>query len=141
MKKTIAILVAAFMIFTLVACGGGAGGGEGASSSGAVYTVDVEELDPTVYPDDYPLIPSGDFEAALNVMRDANMAGELKNYQDLVDIFFGIDGAYYENCDLDYGGQLYKYYGWYGDSGRSVLITFIADGKKLEYMAYTESGI
>lgn len=78
MKKTIAILVAAFMIFTLVACGGGAGGGEGASSSGAVYTVDVEELDPTVYPDDYPLIPSGDFEAALNVMRDANMAGELK---------------------------------------------------------------
>lgn len=140
MKKTIAILVAAFMIFTLVACGGGAGGGEGASSSGAVYTVDVEELDPTVYPDDYPLIPSGDFEDALVVMRDANMDGSLKNYKDLVDIF-GVDGAYYENCDLDYNNQLYKYYGWYGDNERSVLITFIADGNKLEYMAYTESGI
>lgn len=140
MKKIIAIILTLLMILTFAACGGSGAEGGGTSSSGAAYTVDVEELDPTVYPDDYPLIPGDDFEDALVVMRDANMDGSLKNYKDLVDIF-GVDGAYYENCDLDYNNQLYKYYGWYGDNERSVLITFIADGNKLEYMAYTESGI
>lgn len=85
-------------------------------------------------------MPSEDFEAAFEVLKEANMNAELDGYQDIADIF-GVDGAYYENCDLDYNNQLYKYYGWYADNGRSVLITFLVDGKNLKYYAYTESGI
>ena len=138
MKKFIAILLTVFMILTFAACGG-SGAGDG-SSSGAVYTVEVEELDPRIYPEDYPLMPSEDFEAAFEVLKEANMNAELEGYQDIADIF-GVDGAYYVNNDLESNGRLFNYYGWYADNGRSVLITFVVDGKNLEYYAYTESGI
>jgi hypothetical protein len=138
MKKFIAILLTVFMILTFAACGG-SGAGDG-SSSGAVYTVEVEELDPRIYPEDYPLMPSEDFEAAFEVLKEANMNAELEGYQDIADIF-GVDGAYYVNNDLESNGRLFNYYGWYADNGRSVLITFLAEGNNLKYYAYTESGI
>ena len=138
MKKFIAILLTVFMILTFAACGG-SGAGDG-SSSGAVYTVDIEELDPRIYPEDYPLMPSEDFEAAFEVLKEANMNAELEGYQDIADIF-GVDGAYYVNNDLESNGRLFNYYGWYADNGRSVLITFLAEGNNLKYYAYTESGI
>ena len=138
MKKIIAIILTLLMILTFAACGGsGAGNG---SSSGAVYTVDIEELDPRIYPEDYPLMPSEDFEAALEVLKEANMNAELDGYQDIADIF-GVDGAYYVNNDINSNERLFKYYGWYADNGRSLLISFVVDGKNLKYYAYTESGI
>lgn len=137
MKKFITFLLLVVMVLTLAACGGGTGGG---ASTGPMYTVDVMELDPTVYPDDYPLMDPTDFEAAYESMKDANANMEIKNYKDVVTIF-GVDGAYYENCDMDYEGTMYKYYGWYADNGRSVLMTFKADGDDLEFFAWTESGI
>ncbi|MDX9887852.1 MAG: hypothetical protein RBS51_01085 [Anaerovoracaceae bacterium] len=142
MKKIIAIILTLLMILTFAACGGESGGGstgEG-SAGGAVYTVEVEELDPRIYPEDYPLMPSEDFETALEVLKEANMNADLDGYQDIADIF-GVDGAYYVNNDMDWNERLFKYYGWYADNGRSVLITFVVDGKNLEYYAYTESGI
>jgi len=105
-----------------------------------VYKVDVEELDPNVYPDDYPLIPIAKFEAAFQLLSDGIVEGRLDSYQDVYDIF-GVDGAYYENCDKLYNDQLYKYYGWYADSGVSIFLTFKSDGESLEPFAYTGNGI
>ena len=150
MKKLATILLAGAMVLGFTACGNGGGsGGDGdsesektvkAASSDPVYTVGVATLDPNVYPDSYPLIASGDFEAAFKNLTDANMRNELNTYEELVEIF-GVDGAYYENCDMDYSGQMYKYYGWYAENGISVLITFKMNGNNMKYFAYTGNGI
>lgn len=120
------------MTFILVACGN--------KDDSIKYTVDVEELDPRVYPDDYPLIAFSDFESAFEDLKEANANIKLNTYKDIVNIF-GLDGAYYKNCDMDYQGKTYKYYGWYADNDVSILITFIAEGNLLRYYAYTTSGI
>ena len=133
---------------SLVACSKGEGGNNGGDSTttsgdapvSPVYTVDVETLDPNVYPDDYPLIAIEDFEAAFEELAEGIYEGTLDGYSDIVDIF-GVDGAYYENCDLVHNGQLYKYYGWYADSGVSVFVTFKSDGDNLKCYAYTGNGI
>lgn len=140
MKKIYALLVAGALALTLAACstGGTDTGNAGGTSAG--YTVDVAELDPTVYPDDYPLIDADAFETAFYKLADASMEGNLDTYQDVVDIF-GVDGAYYKNNDFENNGDVYKYYGWYGDDGTSILVTFKANGNKLEYFAYTGNGI
>lgn len=140
MKKIQAILVAGALALTLAACttSGGDTGNAGGTSAG--YTVEVAELDPTVYPDNYPLIDADKFETAFYTLADASMEGQLDTYQDVADIF-GVDGAYYTNNDFEDNGNVYKYYAWYGDDGTSILVTFKADGKKLEYFAYTSYGI
>lgn len=144
MKKLTLFLLTVVMGLSLVACGNGNNksqvDGGSQITTGPVYTVDVSELDPNIYPDDYPLIASSDFETAFEKLKDANVKAEINSYQDVVNIF-GVDGAYYENCDVESGDQLYKYYGWYADDGVSVLITFKADGTNLEYFAYTGNGI
>ena len=151
MKKLTTLLLVAGMILSLVACGNNSGNNSNHSNSdnnevadnvetSSGYTVDIQELDPFVYPADYPLIAFADFKAAFIILKEANMNGELKDYQDIVDIF-GEEGAYYENCDLTYGEDLYKYYGWYADNEVSVLITFKVDGNDLTYFAYTENGV
>lgn len=139
--KVIVFLLVLPIAFTLVACGD-SGTNEGVKDSPdtITYTVDVAELDPNVYPEDYPLIGFSDFESAFENLKEANVKGELETYQDIVNIF-DADGAYYENCDKDYEGTMYKYYGWYADNGVSILITFKAKGDKLEYFAYTTNGI
>jgi hypothetical protein len=148
MKRFTIFLLTAVMILTLAACGNsGNGSGNlangnvvGEAAAGPVYKVDVKELDPDTYPADYPLIAFGDFESAFKKLSSGIYEGTLDNYQDVVDIF-GVDGAYYENCDMDYSGELYKYYGWYADNGVSVLVTFKADGNNLKPYAYTGNGI
>lgn len=148
MRRITAYLVAGIMIVTLAACSAGSTGGtdnnsgdpaENPSGSNA-YVVEVAELDAKSYPDNYPLIDSGDFEAAFENLKAANLSGELNEYQDVADIF-GVDGAYYVNNDYDAGGEIFKYYGWYAENGVSVLITFKAEGDQLNYKAYTGSGI
>ena len=143
MKKITTFLLAGVIILTLAACGNVDGGSNNAvegAHAAPIYTVDVTELDPNICPDDYPLIASGDFETAFGKLSDGIYEGTLDGYQDVVDIF-GVDGAYYENCDMDYNGELYKYYGWYADNGVSVFITFKADGNNLKCYAYTGNGI
>ena len=143
MKKITTFLLAGVIILTLAACGNVDGGSNNAvegAQAAPIYTVDVTELDPNICPDDYPLIASGDFETAFGKLRDGIYEGTLDGYQDVVDIF-GVDGAYYENCDMDYNGELYKYYGWYADNGVSVFVTFKADGNNLKCYAYTGNGI
>ena len=153
MKKVIIFLLVIVMVMSLAACGKSEVAEETTTepastepasttptSSDAVYTVDVKELDPNVYPSDYPLIASADFEAAFEKLKEANNKAEINDYQDVAD-FFGVDGAYYENCDMDYSGELYKYYGWYADDGVSVIITFKAEDNNLEYFAWTGNGI
>ena len=145
MKKIITLLISVIMVMSLVACGGDGGEGkvdgvEKEEKSGPVYVVNTNELDPTVYPDDYPLIPISDFEAAFEKLKADNMSAEIESYQDVADIF-KVDGAYYEKNDFESGEDLYKYYGWYADDGSNVLITFKADGDNLEYYAYTSNGV
>lgn len=138
MKKIIMLLLVAIMVLSFASCGNGEAGG--GAATGPAYTVAVTEIDANAYPDDYPLIASDDFEAAFVNLKAANLDYKLTDYKSIVDIF-GIDGAYYENCDMDYSGELYKYYGWYADNGVSVIITFKADGNKLEYYAWSGNGI
>lgn len=158
MKKFTMFLFAGMVAMTLVACGNGGSTTAGASKDTAAaitteanktsgdtpveakYTVDAATVDPEVYPDDYPRMAKADFEIAFNKLKAANMNSELAGYKDLVDIF-GVDGAYYKNCDMDYNGQLYKYYGWYAETGENVIITFKAKDKDLEYAAYVSNGI
>lgn len=135
MKRFLTILLTAVMIMSFVACGNTSN-----VKAGPVYTVEAEEVNPYIYPDDYPLIPAADFEAAFEILKEANMNAELTGYKDIVDIF-GIDGAYYINNDQVYEDQLYKYYGWYADNEVGLIITFKADGDKLEYYAYSSAGI
>ena len=146
MKKQIAILLGGIMVVTLVACSGGESGGEvkkdtpKAEAVVATYTVDAEEANGELYPENYPKIAAGEFKESFKVLEEKNMDASLEGYQDIVDIF-GVDGAYYEKCDLDHNSQLYKYYGWYGDDGSNILITFLADGDNLEYYAYVANGL
>ena len=137
MNKIKAILLAGALVLTLGACGTGGGAG-GDSGSASEYTVEVAELDASVHPDNYPLIASADFEAAFEEMMKLNSAGDIKSYQDVVDIF-GVDGAYYANNDYDDNGTIYKYYGWYGEASEALLVTFTADGNKLEFFSYSVS--
>lgn len=130
-KKFTVLLLILAMVFILAGCGN--------TDGTPVYKVDVAELDPSVYPDDYPLIDSSDFESAVENLKQANIDGELDTYQDIVNIF-GVDGAYYENCDREDEGITYKYYGWYSYNDVGVIITFKAKGSKLKYYAYTTSG-
>lgn len=141
-SKILMLLITLSFVIGLVACGKSEGDKEKKTTAKTepVYKVSVEEIDPNIYPEDYPLIAFSDFETAFNKLKDANMNAEIKNYQDVADIM-GVDGAYYENCDLKYGEDLYKYYGWYADNGANVLITFKSKGDKLEYFAYTSNGI
>jgi len=139
MKRFIIFFLILVMAFTLGACGNKRVDKEEASNN-PIYTVDVEELDPNIYPDNYPLIAFSDFESAFEILKQANVKATLDTYQEVVDIF-GVDGAYYEKCDYDQNGTRYKYYGWYADNGVSILITFKANGNKLEYFAYTSNGI
>jgi hypothetical protein len=66
------------------------------------------ELDPNVYPNDYPLIDSSDFDAAFETLKDGIYEGTLGGYQEVVNIF-GVDGAYYENCDMEYTFEKQSY--------------------------------
>lgn len=140
MKRFTIFLLVAVMIFSLTACGKSNDTAADTSAKGPTYTVDVPELDPNISPDDYPLIPFDEFEAAFVNLKAANLNTELDGYQDIADIF-GVDGAYYVNCDKEFGDGLYKYYGWYADNGVSVLITFKVNGEKLEYFAWTGNNI
>ena len=140
MKKISALLLAGALALTLAACGGGDGGSDNAGGGVSAYTVETAELDPKVYPDDYPLIPFDEFEASFEKMKAANLNGELESYQDIAEVF-GVDGAYYKNNDFKTGSDVFKYYGWYADNGANVLLTFKADGNKLEYFAYTSDGV
>jgi hypothetical protein len=132
-NKIKALILAGALILTLGAC---ASGTNGVGSSVSPYVVEVAELDPTVFPADYPQISSSDFDAASDKLMSANSSSEVKTYQDVVDIF-GVDGAYYQSNDFDDNGTTYKYYGWYGDGGENLLVTFKADGNKLDFYAYT----
>src|SRR5690606_8103569 len=123
MKRLTGLLLTGALAFTLAACSTGSKSGSDNDSVSAgenptgssAYTVDVAELDAKSYPDDYPLIDSGDFDAAFADLKAANLSGELKDYQDVADIF-GVDGAYYVNNDYDTGGgEVFKYYGWYAE--------------------------
>lgn len=134
-KKITLFIIIATMLLVFVACGNSKGG-----SSETKYVVDVAELDPNIYPDKYPLISSDDFKAAFEELKEANMDMKLDGYKDIVDIF-GVDGAYYEKCDKEFNNVMYKYYGWYSDDEKSVIITFKADGKKLKYFAWSGNGI
>lgn len=49
------------------------GSREAAEPQGPLYTVDVDALDPTVYPENYPLIPSDEFKIAFENMKKASM--------------------------------------------------------------------
>lgn len=152
MKKKLILLLSVIMMLSFTSCGSSEdkdtsddkNESENISESevvaGPVYTVDATELDPNIFPTDYPLIASSDFEKDFEVLKSANLNAEIKDYQDLVDIF-GVDGAYYENCDLDHNGSLYKYYGWYADNSVSVMITFKSDGNDLVYFAWSGNGI
>lgn len=140
MKKISALLMAGALALTLAACAGAGSGSDNSSGSVSSYTVETAELDPTIYPENYPLIPFNDFEASFNKMKAANLNGELKSYQDIAAVF-GIDGAYYTKNDFKSGTDVYKYYGWYADNGASVLFTFKANGNKLDYFAYTSNGV
>lgn len=148
MKRFTIFLMTAVMVLSLAACGTGSADSGTASNNekgveavtGPIYTVDVKELALDIYPDDYPLIASDAFETAFGNLKEANSKAELDDYQDVIDIF-GVDGAYYENCDMEYGDELYRYYGWYADNGVSILITFKADGDHLEYYAWSGNGI
>jgi len=66
-----------------------------------LWHVDVMEWDPNVYPNEYSLIDSSDFEAAFKILREGIYEGTLCGYQDAFNIF-GVDVAYYENCDMEY---------------------------------------
>lgn len=148
MKKFMSLFLLLVLLLTLVSCGDSktdeASNAEGSTEAaeeaveleGPLYTVDVDTLDPTVYPEDYPLIPSDDFEVAFESMQEAATSGKISSYQDFVDLF-GVDGAYYKNCDYDQDGRYYKYYGWYADNGGNVLVTFDAKGEDLEFYAWT----
>lgn len=141
MKKIIVLSLILAMIFAFAGCKNEDTAGKADDAPDSIaYRVDVAELDPNIYPDDYPLINIDDFEKAFESFKEANTKGELATYQDIVNIF-SVDGAYYENCDNDYNGTMYKYYGWYADNGVSILITFKAEGDQLEYYAYTTNGI
>lgn len=141
MKKIIAILLSLAMMLVIIACDNEKENtSEESLSNNQAYTVDVGELDPNIYPEAYPLITFSEFESDFEELKEANVSGKLDSYEDIVNIF-GVDGAYYENCDNDYNGTLYKYYGWYADNGVSILITFKAEKDKLEYFAYTTNGI
>jgi len=106
----------------------------------AAYIVEVAELDASVHPDDYPLIVASDFEAGFEMLKAAILCSEPMNYQDIAELS-GVDGAYYQNNDFDAGGEIFKYYGWYSNDDRSVLITFKTEGDTLKYHAYTARGI
>jgi predicted small lipoprotein YifL len=135
MKKfTIALLVA-MMVLSLVACGGGDSGADG-----PVYTVEAEEVNPSIYPDDYPLIPAAEFEAAFEELKAANLKAEIKGYQDIVD-FFGVDGAYYVNNDYERYEEMYKSYGWYGENSYGIIVSFKVVGDDLEYAGYASNGL
>lgn len=143
MKKFGALVLAGALALTLAACSNDSNGSsESDTTMGEVsgYTVDVPELDANTHPEDYPLIASADFEAAFENLKEANLDAALEDYQDVADIF-GVDGAYYKNNDLEDGGRVFKYFGWYADNGVSVLITFQADGDSLKYYAYSGNGI
>lgn len=140
MKKFIAFLLVAVMVLSFAACGGGA-----KTPAGPVYTVDATEVDGSIYPADYPLIPYADFEASFNKFKAANSMAEIENYQDVVDLF-GVDGAYYKNCDVEETNdegevELYKSYGWYADEGTNMIVIFKADGKDLNFYMYVSDGI
>lgn len=141
MKKIMLVLLSLTMLLSIVGCGNDdTKVSEDNASTGQVYTVDAAELDPNIHPEDYPLINISEFESAFEKLKEANMSGELDTYEDVSNIFT-IDGAYYENCDNDYEGTMYKYYGWYADNGNSILVTFKEEDNKLKYHAYTSNGI
>lgn len=126
-------MVVGALVLTLAACAGGATETGGSASP---YVVEVAELDPTAFPENYPRIASSDFTEAVDKLISANSNAAVKTYKDVVDIF-GVDGAYYQSNDYDDNGTVYKYYGWYGDGGENLLVTFKAGGNELEFFSYT----
>ena len=167
MKRALSFLMAGMMVLTVGACSNGAdkpADGKNTTTAGVTegsttatgttmasglgkqdpdiykYTVDVEELDGFARPDEYPWIPAEEFKASFEKMKDLNMNAEIETYQDAVDIF-GVDGAYYKNCDYDNGMEKYKYFSWYADDETSVLMTFKVNGEDLEFFAWTGAGI
>lgn len=137
MKKFTVLLVLIAMVMTFTACGNKE---EGATKKEATYTVDSKEVDPNIYPDNYPLLTIEKFEEAFNKFKAANLNAEIKNYKDVVD-FFGVDGAYYKDADGKFGEEIFKYYGWYGEDNVSMIVTFKANGKNLEFYAYNSNGV
>lgn len=149
MKKYIVYLLSFIMILTFSACNNGANSDDNNASVDSnekeikIYTLDansLEEIDPKVYPSDYPLIASADFNAAFSKLEEASLNSEVGSYDDVVKMF-GADGAYYKNCDMDYNGDLMKYYGWFSDNEENVLIFFKENGDKLDYYGYTPYNI
>ena len=137
-KRITALFFASALVLTLAACSSG-----DASSSAeepTVYTVEVDELDVTAVPEDYPLIPADEFAAAFEELKAANLSGDATSYQDVADMF-GVDGAYYVNNDYDAGGVIFEYHGWYADNDTNVVVTFEVNGDDLEMYAYTGNGI
>ena len=159
MKKFTMFLFAGMVTLSLVGCGNGgtttAGDANTTSGTnnttvasttvaavpaGPLYTVDAATVDPEIFPDNYPRMTTADFETAFKKLKEANMNATINGYEDLVNIF-GIDGAYYKNCDMTYEGKLFKYYGWYAKTGENVVITFQANDNDLKYYAYVSNGI
>lgn len=157
MKRVLSFLMAGMMVLTLGACSNGTDKPEdgkntitaGTTMASGVgnqdldiykYTVDVEELDGFARPDEYPWIPAEEFKASFERMKDLNMNAEIETYQDAVDIF-GVEGAYYKNCDYDDGMEKYKYFSWYADDETSVLMTFKVNEEDLNFFAWTGAGI
>ncbi|GHD78302.1 hypothetical protein CLV85_1257 [Salinibacterium amurskyense] len=138
MKSLTALFLASALLLTVTACSSSAASTSEAESSG--YTVEVEELDVTAFPEDYPLIPADDFAAAFEELKAANLSGDATSYQDVADMF-GVDGAYYVNNDYDAGGVIFEYHGWYADNDTNVVVTFEVSGDNLDMYAYTGNGI
>lgn len=137
MKKFVLILIASIMLLSLGAC---SGSGEKKGTAEPLYTVDAATVDPNIYPDEYPLIATADFEKAFAELNAANAKGEIKTYKDIVDIF-KVDGAYYKNADYKDGDETYNYYGWYGESDMNLIVTFKVDKNNLNFYAYVSNGI
>jgi len=137
-KRLTALFFASAVLLTLTACSSGDASTATADSAG--YTVEVEELDVTAFPEDYPLIAADDFAAAFEELKAANLSGDATSYQDVADMF-GVDGAYYVNNDYDAGGVIFEYHGWYADNDTNVVVTFEVSGNDLDMYAYTGNGI
>lgn len=125
------------MLLSLAACGGSGGKKE---TKTPVYTVDAATVDPNVYPDEYPIIATADFEKSFEELKAANIKGDIKTYKDIVDIF-KVEGAYYKNADYNDGVDTYNYYGWYGESDMNLIVTFKVDKNDLNFYAYVSNGV
>lgn len=131
------------LTLTLGACSGGGTGDAGSTDAGtgtSAFVAEADSLDATNVPSGYPAIPTADFGAAFEELKDANMAGAIETYQDVANIFV-VDGAHFVNQDFEDGDTVFKYFGWFSDADEAVFVTFMVDGNELQYYGYVSDGI